>query len=318
MNTRLIATLLGLVSFCLLTSEASGRTWHVNPEGTGDAPSVKAGIDSAAAGDTVLVQCGTYYEHDIPMKNGVCLTGEPGFPPCATLDAQHHGTLITCNASGFVPTFIEGLALTHAGATAMSINGSGLTVRDCVFRDNPIQDCVVGIAFGSPAFYNCVFHDNLNEAHGAAPVFSVAYMFTQPVLSHCTMVDNSAGVSMNMDGGITIENSIVAFCRDGYTFGDDEMPGPLILNCSNFFGNHAGGDAVIAAYGSACFSADPQFCGIRGSRNFFLQSDSPCAPGNHPAESPCGLIGALPVNCGKVDVERKSWGTIKSMYTKDK
>jgi hypothetical protein len=318
MNARLITTLLGVLYFCLVTVNASGRTWHINPEGTADAPTVKAGLDSAAAGDTVLVGCGTYYEHDILMKAGVCLRGEPGFPPRAILDAQQQHTLMMCYAAGNMATLIEGLTLTHAGAIAIDISGSGLTVRDCVFRDNPIQNYVVGVTFGSPTFYNCLFHNNFNEDHGSAPVISVAYMFTQPVFSHCTIVDNSAGVSMNMDGGITIENSILAFCRDGYTFGDDEMPGPLILTCSNFFGNHAGGDAVIAAYGSACFSADPQFCGIRGSRNFYLQSDSPCAPGNHPAENACGLIGALPLNCGKVDVEMKSWGTIKSLYTKDK
>ena len=61
----------------------------------------------------------------------------------------------------------------------------------------------------------------------------------------------------------------------------------------------------------------PQFCGIKFSGNYYLQSDSPCAPGNHPDGYDCGLIGALPVNCGKVDVEKKSWGTIKSLYKKD-
>jgi hypothetical protein len=65
------------------------------------------------------------------------------------------------------------------------------------------------------------------------------------------------------------------------------------------------------------FALDPQYCGIDDSGNYFLQSDSPCAPGNHPDGYDCGLIGALPVNCGTVDVQTETWGTIKSLYKGD-
>ena len=36
-------------------------------------PSIQAGLNAASAGDTVLVSCGTYYEHDIDMKPSVCV-----------------------------------------------------------------------------------------------------------------------------------------------------------------------------------------------------------------------------------------------------
>ena len=61
------------------------------------------------------------------------------------------------------------------------------------------------------------------------------------------------------------------------------------------------------------FSLDPEFCGVEGSGNYFLQSDSPCAPGNSPYPS-AGLIGALPINCGTVDIRNKTWGEIKAIY----
>jgi hypothetical protein len=313
MKEHSIAMVLGLI-LCLFAPDSYARTWHINPEGTGDASTVQAGLDSAASGDTVSLACGTYYEHDILMKAGVCLRGSAGFPPCATVDAQQQNTLMTCYPN-FLPTVIEGVALTHAAFIGMDISGLGLTVRDCMFSDNPVRGSVIRITFGSPAFYNCLFYHNLNEDLLPAPVIAVAFMYSQPLFSHCTIVENSAGVSLNVDGGATIENSIIAFCMDGYTFGNDETNTPLFLNCTNLFGNHAGEDSVIAAtFGSGCFSADPQFCGVRGSGNLFLQSDSPCAPGNHPSGNDCGLVGAMPINCGKVAAENKTWGAIKSLF----
>jgi len=102
-----------LLAAPLLYTTTSARTWYIKPDGNGDAPTVQAGIDSAAAGDTVLVACGTYYEHDLIMKSGVCLKGEDSLPLCVTLDAQHQGKLISCMSTG-ASTRIEGITFTNA------------------------------------------------------------------------------------------------------------------------------------------------------------------------------------------------------------
>ena len=81
------STLLLALVFVMLTTPASGRTWQV-PD---DVATIQAGIDAAAAGDTVLVSCGTYNEHDIEMKSGVCLVGETGSPGGVLIDAQALG-----------------------------------------------------------------------------------------------------------------------------------------------------------------------------------------------------------------------------------
>jgi len=67
--------------------------------------------------------------------------------------------------------------------------------------------------------------------------------------------------------------------------------------------------SCVDGYGN--FSADPQFCGVG---NYYLQNDSPCAPGNHPDGFDCGVIGPLPVGCGPVSVQTKTWGAVKALY----
>jgi hypothetical protein len=64
--SALCVVVLALVPAC---SFAAGIVIHV----PGDAATIQAGINAAQAADTVFVACGTYYEHDIQVKPGVCL-----------------------------------------------------------------------------------------------------------------------------------------------------------------------------------------------------------------------------------------------------
>jgi hypothetical protein len=82
------------------------RTWYIQPDALGDAPTIQAGVDSAAAGDTVLVACGTYIDctHPCPwygnacvvMKSGLTLRSETGGPDCVIIGAQQQGKGISC------------------------------------------------------------------------------------------------------------------------------------------------------------------------------------------------------------------------------
>jgi hypothetical protein len=114
----------------------------------------------------------------------------------------------------------------------------------------------------------------------------------------------------NLDCGIDASDEGQGWANNNIIW--EETPvigcGNLILLCNDYL-NLASG-----CPGDGGFSLDPQFCGIPGSGNVYLQSDSPCAPGNDPLGGYCGLIGALPVGCGTSDVKKMTWGEIKAGY----
>lgn len=47
------AALLGLFVWSSLQSSACGRSWLIRPDGSGDAPTIQAGIDSASVEDSL-------------------------------------------------------------------------------------------------------------------------------------------------------------------------------------------------------------------------------------------------------------------------
>jgi hypothetical protein len=75
--------------------------------------------------------------------------------------------------------------------------------------------------------------------------------------------------------------------------------------------NLVNGTVSVCPYWPDNFTADPLFC---SESSYYLRHDSPCAPGNHPDGANCGLIGPLPVACGPVHIEAKTWGAVKAIY----
>lgn len=70
----------------LLPAESSARTWRVSVDGTGDAPTIQAAIDSAASGDLVAVEGGTY--HEVVNFSGKDITVRGAGRSQTTIDAS--------------------------------------------------------------------------------------------------------------------------------------------------------------------------------------------------------------------------------------
>jgi parallel beta-helix repeat protein len=136
------------------------------------------------------------------------------------------------------------------------------------------------------------------------------------------LVGNDIGLYMNLTSRIRLENNtFYGNVEYGIEATDGSEAGVLYniiwdrargLDLSIMYWNDFMNISDAWPHGSDNFSQDPEFCGGEAG-NFYLQSDSPCAPGNSPWP-PVGLIGALPVGCGTTGVEHKTWGHIKAMY----
>jgi hypothetical protein len=200
----ILLTLTCLVTLSF-TAPGQARVWTIQPDGTGDAPTIQAGIDSAVAGDIVEVACGTYYEHDLVMKTGITLRSETGLASCAIIDAQQLGRGILCLDIG-PGTFITGLMIIGGVTTGSAFPdyfGGGLCchngspeVTHCHFTGNAAYGeggAVACIGGASPTFTDCLFTDNAVYGNGSGGAM-VCWDMAAATLEHCLFNGNSASV----------------------------------------------------------------------------------------------------------------------------
>lgn len=103
-----------------------------------DYATVAEALDVAFDGDTVVLSCGTYYEHGLVMRAGVTLRSHTGLANCATLDANYAGRILTCSGTE-AGTRIEGLTFRHGQAVSgggLHASTPDLTLDDCEFVSN--------------------------------------------------------------------------------------------------------------------------------------------------------------------------------------
>jgi parallel beta-helix repeat protein len=181
---------------------------------------------------------------------------------------------------------------------------------DATIENNTITGCTTGLylaggdstAARGNVFYGCgwaidalvapyaLIENNTFDANDTGVLCQVG---TAPIIRNNIIVRGGGGIICDAGSAPMFE------CNDLFQVGDP------YYGC----GDQTGVNGNI--------SVDPEFCGIDDSGNYFLQSDSPCAPGNHPGGDECGLIGALGVNCGNVLTKDRSWGALKALFKEE-
>lgn len=369
-----------------LSDAAPARTWHVRPDGSGDAPTIQAAVDSAADGDEILLSAGRYTWSNqgggssygmvyVPRGvDNVTIRGEAG-AGATVLDAQGRSRILFIQ--GFNNLVVEGLTFTGGVAPATGNFGgggvithlSGDIIRDCVFTGNSaqaggglwcggvstlrVENCTFRnntASRGGAMYYinsnatqtidGCVIRDNAAEVrgggvYGTSSALSVSNtVFARnraqgeaggavylndmwpSSISACTLVLNAApsgaGIHLNACANIALDHTVVAY-QSGAAFGST-FGSVASVSCSDVYANTANGVPAGWVDTGGNFQADPHFCGVIGSDNYFLENTSPCLPGNHPDAADCGLIGARGAGCAGVGVEEASWGRVKATY----
>jgi predicted outer membrane repeat protein len=197
-----------LLCLSSVATPALAATIHV-PD---DQPTIRAGVDAASAGDTVLVACGTYFEHDIAVAVDVTVMSESGDPSCVTINAEGDSAgAFVCLGVEFA---LEGLTITGGAVNCTARDTTGLLdVRNCIFEHCPTrgalscsyhvslratecmfrynQRCAVYMPDENPAtavIEDCDFYENTWSTAGGGG----AHIGCAADISGCTFMENTA------------------------------------------------------------------------------------------------------------------------------
>ncbi|HEX5131834.1 MAG TPA: right-handed parallel beta-helix repeat-containing protein [Candidatus Krumholzibacteria bacterium] len=227
-----------LIAFLLLLTlsvRAEARTWHIRPDHSGDAPTIQAGVDSAAVGDTVLVAPGTYgwsgqgtgseygMIHIQRGQNGFVLRSEAG-PQATFLDGEYQGRIFFIAGWNYIT--VEGFTIRRGMAPPFGeFTGAGIathlsfdTIRNCIFRDN-IANYGGALWCGGVSamqIIDCQFYNNQAITGGAIYLVNSSQ---SPTIRNCVFHHNTAsnagGAIHAIHNGFHLENCLIALNEAG-------------------------------------------------------------------------------------------------------
>ena len=263
------APLLALIILLFIPGGANARTWHIYVDGSGDAPTIQAGIDSAAVGDSVLVFAGTYrevltYSKDIVVttKDGrdVTIIDASGIVATAAV-LINPGTSRSCVFEGFTITgaktalgMLDGqpivrdlrVSMNGGSGNTSGIVGGGTTlgpwypiVEGCEVFNNSVSNTGPGIAFlqeMAPIIRNNICRGNLAGSGDGGGIYLVT-RFSGSEITGNIILTNTAG---DHGGGIHVANS--------------STPINLEISYNLIWNNYAGGSEQTGGSGGGIWA----------------------------------------------------------------
>lgn len=263
--------LIGLLGVTLI---ALGSTIIVKDDGT--TPDLQTALDSAVAGDTVLVLPGTYHGRFVmPVEMQLVGSGAG----VSILDGEGLGTTLWLKASGGGLHAVRGFTITGGSGSGLRVTTSGAVVEDNIIEGNSgsvgggarVEACLAtlrnnvvrnnsatvgggiyaesrcediwNLGFSVRITNNIIYGNTAVQGGGVASYRYGSVGITDlPAITHNTIVGNSA----NEGGGVFIET-------DFGDFGPPDVPTGRITN-NVISGNSGGGVRVICDYAGSCGS----------------------------------------------------------------
>jgi hypothetical protein len=293
---------------------AGAAIYTVNPDGSGDYPTIQTALDAAADGDAIQLGDGVFTgdgnrDLDFAGKSIVVASASTNAEACvidcqATANDLHRGFYF--HSGEDASAAVRGVTILRGYADGGWPGGSGgailcyqssPTIENCRFADNHAGwGGAVSAGDTDLTLTKCTFYANGATHRGGAVD---AYNGVNLVLDRCTLVLNQSavggGVGGNHNCDLDLSRTIIAFSTAGGAVGCTNFT-VADAACCDVFANAEGDYAGCLEGQSGAdgnLSADPLFCDP-ATVNLRLQPGSPCAPENQPV---CGLIGAWPTGC---------------------
>lgn len=182
-----------------------------------DYPTIQAGIDAAADGDTILIADGVYTGNgnfNIDFKGKAIEVRSANGPETCVMDCQHMGRGFIFHSGETNSSILRGLTVTggsadNAGGGAVYCDSASPWIENCRFIDNQSEGPGGALRYLHLAGGNrvtlfiaeCLFENNRTEDHGGA--IAIDDSLSSNILS-CRIIDN---LSADSGGGISCHAS---------------------------------------------------------------------------------------------------------------
>ena len=213
--------------------------------------SIRAAINAASNGDTIIVSDGTYTgdgNHDISFRGKAITVRSKNGPENCIIDCEALGRGFYFSNGEDSSSVLDGLTIMngnsenstyakHRGGTAIFCKaGTNPTIINCVIRDNWTGEDGGGILCdqSSPTITNCTFSNNSSHGGGAISCTDGS----NPMISDCIIRDNIstwAGGIICYESSPTITNctfSNNSSKTQGGAIGCNDSSNPAIINCT--------------------------------------------------------------------------------------
>ena len=188
---------------------------------------IQALIDAASAGDTILIDPGTYegsinfQGKDIVVGSLFLTTGDSSYISQTILDAKQSGSVVRFENNESSGAVLSGLTLTGGHAVeggGIFISGASPTLSHLLITGNKAYSCEVGDYFkaasgggiymegGNPSISKVRISENSSEAEGGGIYMSSS----DPSMDLVTVQNNTA---TDLGGGIYLSNSSPSLSR---------------------------------------------------------------------------------------------------------
>jgi hypothetical protein len=191
----------------ILAMPALGTTYVVNPDGTGDFPTIQAAVDAVVNGDVIELGSGVFTgagNRDVSYHGKAITIRSQGGPEGCTIDCEggpgsnNHRAFAFENDEG-PESVLDGVTIRNGYQMyggGVWCNGASPVIQNCVFVNNRTSSYGNGGALTSwggphPSVTRCWFIDNVAGYAGGAVCACESGDATM-MLTECTFVRNRA------------------------------------------------------------------------------------------------------------------------------